>query len=232
MKRILIAVLLVLPVFLVAQGDTKKYQFGMKISPNINWLIPDTREYKNDGGTLGFGWGLIADINLTDNYYLGTGFSLSYLGGKLSFPDNYRVPSGDTMIDVSGKVYRKYSLRYIEFPLLFKMKTLNFRELRFFGQLGFIPAFNIRSHATDVVYPDSGTSFQNEPDISPDVNIAKLSVYIGGGVEYHLDRSTFLVLGLGFNNSFTDVFSGYNTKLKAPEDAISNYLEFTLGIIF
>ncbi len=221
------------------QQSEKKYQFGIKVSPNYTWINPETRNYKNDGGKIGFTWGLIADINLRDNYFFSSGFGLSYQGGKICDPVNYPIPKpktngiGDTTL-ILGKVYRNYSYRYLEIPLLFKMKTLPKKNTRFYGDMGLVPAFKLRAHANDIFYSQQGTTLKNEPDVSSALNAMKLSIFVGGGFEYHFDQSTFIMIGLGFNNSFTDIFSDYNShpSVNASEDGIANYLELSLALFF
>ncbi len=238
MKRIFYAVLLLgisFPIY--AQDNPRKFQFGMRFSPNYTWLDPATSNYKNDGGKMGFGWGLVADIHLLDNYYLSTGFTLSYLSGKLSYPVDYQL-SVDTVpypVAVNGKLYRKLQFRFLEIPMLFKMKTREFNSgVRYFGQMGLVPAFNLRTRADDVFYPEGGQSIKNSPDVSYAINTMKLSVDIGGGLEIPLDRSTFFILGLTFSNGFTDLLGGYNNhpSVRSQEEAIQHYLEMTFAIIF
>ncbi|KUK58512.1 MAG: hypothetical protein XD81_1090 [Bacteroidetes bacterium 38_7] len=219
---------------LFGQHVEKKYQFGIRVSPSFNWINPETRNYKSDGGKLGFTWGLIADINLRDNYFFSTGFGLSYQGGKISYPVDYQLPKADGVGDtlILGKVYRNYNYRYLEIPLLFKMKSLPKKNIRYYGDLGLVPAFKLRTRANDIFYPAQGTTIKNEPDVSSSLNAMKLSINIGGGIEYHLDQSTFIMIGLAFNNSFTDIFSDYNShpNVRAPEDGIANYLELSFAL--
>lgn len=239
MKKQLFLLFLLTGVFILnAQEIPKKFQFGMRFSPNFNWLDPATSNYKNDGGKIGFGWGLVADIHLIDNYFFSTGFNLSYLGGKLSYPVDYPIVV-DTLsypVNVNGKLYRKYQFRFLEIPLLFKMKTREFGNgIRYYGLMGLVPAFNLRTRADDVFYPDGGgKTIKNAPDVSYQVNAMKLSVDVGGGIEIPFDKSTYLMLGLTYNNGFTDLLSGYNNHplVRAQEEAIQHYLELTLAIIF
>ena len=238
MKRLIVLVILLAGVVaLKAQDSPKKFQFGMRFSPNFTWLDPATSNYKNDGGKIGFGWGLVADIHILDNYYLSTGFNLSYLGGKLSYPVDYQM-SVDTApypVAVNGKLYRKLQFRFLEIPLLFKMKTREFNNgIRYFGQMGLVPAFNLRTRADDVFYPEGGQSIKNSPDVSYAINAMKLSVDVGGGVEIPFDKSTFMMVGLTFSNGFTDLLGGYNNHplVRAQEEAIQHYLELTFAIIF
>lgn len=237
--RRLLAIVMLSAIFirLQAQESPKKFQFGMRFSPNFTWLDPATSNYKNDGGKIGFGWGLVADIHIIDNYFLSTGFNLSYLSGKLSYPVDYQM-TVDTVpypVAVNGKLYRKLQFRYLEIPLLFKMKTKEFNNgIRYFGQMGLVPAFNLRTRADDVFYPDGGQSIKNSPDVSYSINSMKLSVDVGGGFEIPFDKSTFIMIGLTYSNGFTDLLGGYNNHplVRAQEEAIQHYLELTFAIIF
>lgn len=233
MKKLLIFIVLCLPVLCFSQDAAKKYQFGIKAAPNLGWISPDTRGYSSEGTKLGFGWGFMADINIIDNYYFGMGFNLNYHNSSLSYNTLYpitQINGSDSLFN--GKLIRDLRLQYIEVPLLFKMKTNRFKEYRFLGQIGFVTSFNIKARAHDVFYQEGAKAIAGDMDVFDDIAFAKEALLIGGGFEYSIDKSTFLVFSLNYNNGFTDVFRGKNPLTGDEQNATASYLELSLGIIF
>ncbi len=233
MRKLLFILAICVPLMAFNQETVKKYQFGIKAAPNIGWISPDTRGYTSEGTKVGFGWGFMADFNVIDNYYLGTGFSLNYHNSAISYTTLYPVvQENGTDSLFNGKVIRDLHLQYIEIPLIFKMKTNRFKEYRFLGQIGFSTSFNIKAKAGDVFYQQGGTHITSDMDISEEVAFAREALIVGGGFEYSIDKSTFLVFSLNYNNGFTDVFNGKNLLTGDEQNATTSYLEFSLGIIF
>ncbi|MDO9511162.1 MAG: porin family protein [Bacteroidales bacterium] len=231
MKALKLVLLLLFIIKLTAsysQNDTPKFQFGVKASPAISWLSPETKFYKNDGTKLGFAWGFVTDFHLLNNYFISTGFSVNYVNGKLKFPSEVQVES----IVVKGTMLRDYRMRFLEFPFLFKMKTNSFGDYRFYGQMGFITGFNIKSRSVDVFYPETGPTINDELDIYDETTFARINLAVGGGAEYKIDNSTSIFFGLMFHNGLTDVLSGKNPVDFRTEKAVPNALEVTFGVMF
>ncbi len=86
--------------FQFAKAQDNKFNFGLKISPTVAWFKASDN-LDNDGSKIGFAYGLIADINFTNNYAFETGIDVTYRGGKLKYMDIYKM---------------KTVLQYIELP--------------------------------------------------------------------------------------------------------------------
>lgn len=211
-----------------AQESAQKFQFGVKAAPSISWLSPETKSYKSDGTQIGFAWGFITDVNLMGNYFISTGFSVDYLKGKLKFPSEMKIND----VDTPGTMLREYRMRFLEFPLLFKMKTNQFGDYRFYGQMGFVCGINIKSRSSDVFLPMTGPSVSDELDMYDDTSFGRINLSVGGGAEYRIDNSTSIFFGLQFHNGLTDVLTGKNPSTFLPEKAIPNALELSLGVMF
>lgn len=210
-------------------AQTKPFRFGLKVAPTVDWLSPSTEDYENDGIMVGFNWGFISDITLTDNYYFSTGFSIQHFNGKLKY-DYQETLEGDSL-PTTGTLSRKYILRYIDIPLMIKMKTNKFDKMQYYGQIGFTAGLNVKAMSKDAFSYSGGIS-NSKSDISDEIVFVRGSWALGGGLEYYLDESTSLVLGLTFSNGISNILKGDNPVSGADQKAVPNYFELTLGIIF
>lgn len=216
-----------------AFSQIKPFRFGVRVAPNIAWLSPDTEGYKNEGAPIGFSWGFLADITLTENYFIKTGFSVDYLNAKLSFP--YQLTYDEIMpVIVPGTMERKYNLRYLEIPITIKMRTNQFGKTAFFGEIGFGTSFNLKATGQDEFIPDDGReSTKSESDIKDEITLVKGSLIVGAGVEYFIDESTSIITSLTFNNGLTNILTGENpVNPTADQRATLNYFQLNIGVLF
>lgn len=211
-----------------AQVENRPFQFGIQIAPNMGWLSPDTKGYTGDGIQAGFAWGFVSDIAIAQNYYFNTGFNLNYLNGKMVF-DSQVLSNGDTTL---GTMHRKYSMRYLEIPLQFKMKTNPFGVYRFWANIGFVAGINIKAKAQDNFVADNGKVTNTEDDAFDDIATARLALQFGAGLDYLIDKSTFVFVGFSFNNGLTNVMNGVNPRTRENQRAVPNYLALSVGVMF
>ena len=213
-------------------SQVKPFRFGVKVAPNIAWVSPDAENYKSGGATLGFSWGFMADISLTENYFVKTGFNIDYLNGKLEYPHS-QILGSDTVATV-GVNHRKYNLRYLEIPLTLKMRTNQFGKIAYFGEIGFGTSFNLRAKSQDeFVYNNGQSSSETEEDIKDEISFLKESIIIGAGIEYFVDQSTSIIVELSFNNGLTNILKGENTinpNIK-QKGHLYNF-ELSIGVMF
>ncbi len=256
MKKISIILTGFLILFFVASSgfaqNTKKFRFGLKGCPTLTWLKPDTKisdsqaaafaalgletkEYTSEGMIFGFSYGFIGEFTLADNYSFVTGIDITYNGGKLKYPHKQNI--NDT-IPTFGTMNRKYVVKYIEIPIMLKMKTNEIGYITYFGQFGFGTSVNISAKAKDEyeykTTGDNETVTNEDVDIKNDIRFLKESLIIGLGIEYSLGGTTSVIAGINFNNGFTNILKGKNDIIKPEieEKAISNYLEINIGILF
>jgi len=228
-RYILIAALSFFLLQQLVYSQVKPFRFGLKVAPTVDWYSPSTEGYENDGAVFGFNWGFMSDIALTDNYFLSTGFGIQHLNGKLKY--DYQQTLDGSSTPTTGTLNRKYILRYVDVPLMIKMKTNKFDNIQYLGQIGFGLGFNVKSTAKDnFTYIGGSTSSQS--DISDDIVFLRGSWALGGGLEYYLDESTSLLVGLTFSNGITNILKGNNPLSGAEQKAVPNYFELTLGIFF
>jgi hypothetical protein len=147
------------------------------------------------------------------------------------------VVDGDTTLNVPGSLQRQFNLQYIELPVTLKMKTNKFNALQVYGQIGFSLGFNVKAKAEDVFsYEDAEDNYMSEndePEISDEITLLKGALVLGGGIEYYVDESTSIVVGVTFSNGLSNILKGYNTADPGiQQKANISYVELTLGVIF
>ncbi|MCX6245307.1 MAG: porin family protein [Bacteroidetes bacterium] len=216
--------LLVIPGKLFSQDS--KIHLGLKISPAISWMNPNEKNYSSKGAAAGIGFGFISDFYFTEHYAFSTGFNFSFLSGNLQFP---YASSPDT-----GVMKRKYSFRYLEIPLMIKMKTKEFGAFSFFGQIGFGTGFNLRTKANDEFMTDENKSLTDKYNLSSgETTLIREAILVALGTEYKIDESVSLLLSLGYSNSLNNVLHGSNSKDPGLENRSSlNYVELNIGVLF
>ncbi len=229
MKK-LIVLLFVLLIFssTTSYAQHKPFLFGFKIAPNIGWMNPGPESFENEGAEVGFSWGFMSEFFLMENYAITTGFDVVYLNSRLSYPHDTTIIKYTDTTDVTGRLSRKYNLKYIEVPLTLKMKTREMGNFRLFGRIGVGVSFLLTAKGTDRFESDIVDFNEGKKDINDDLKTARGSLILGGGIEYMIGGSTKLIFEIDFDNCFTDV-------LKDPDgshDAINNYLDFSIGILF
>ncbi len=234
-KIVLIFALIFINLHLFAQQ--KPFKFGFKVAPAISWMSPDAQDYEAGGSGFTFSWGFISDFTLMDNYYLSTGFNMSYFKGKLSYPHGHSAENDSIIYD--GSLDRTYNLRYLEVPLALKMKTNELMDhLQFFGLIGVNTGFKLRAKANDSfkgyneALGDSYSYSEEKVDIREETAAVKASLLVGAGVEYVVDESVSIIIGINFNNGFSNILKGKNTLTNVEARAVPYYFELNLGVIF
>ena len=214
-------------------NQVKPFRFGVRVAPNIAWLSPDSKNYENEGAVPGFSWGFLADITLTENYFVKTGFSLDYLNAKMSYPHQQII---DDIVSAYtlGTMQRKYNLRYLEIPITLKMRTNQFGKMAFYGEIGFGTSFNLKARSQDEFFPEDGSpSDQTENDIKDEITLVKGSLIVGAGLEFFIDESTSIVTSLTFNNGLTNILKGENSvDTSITQRANLSYFQLNIGIMF
>ena len=220
---------LFLPVFLSAQKQLP-VKLGLKLSPNIAWMNPNTKNYTNEGGRIGATAGFVSDFYFAERYAFSTGVNFVFLNGRLAFQDSMFVMAGSPK--VNGTVDRKYNFIYLEIPLMVKMQTKNFGDFSFFGQIGFGTGFRLRARANDVYSRDIGEAWSEKNSMTEETTLIRESILFGFGAEYHLDQSSRIFLGLSYSNSLNNILTGVNSKSKLNEKSMLNFVELNLGFLF
>ncbi len=231
MKRIF--VLFCISLLLVSASEVfsqKSYPFklGLKVSPNIGWMSPGTKDYAANGAAIGATVGFVGDFYFAPNYAISSGFNFQFLNGNLKYPDSREVNKAT----VDGQVNRKYNFLYLEIPLMIKMQTKTFGKVSYFGQMGFGTAFRLKASYKEKFYPAQGLEVDQQDNLTDSTSLIRESIIIGIGCEYHVDESTRLFFSLNYSNSLNNVLSGINHASHLNEKSMLNFAELTVGILF
>lgn len=225
---------------------------GLSVNPNVSWLVSTDYDHTTDGTKLNFGFEFVADIAISGNYSFGTGIHVFNTGGSVSYLQieeefNFELQT----------IKRDYSLKYVEIPITFKMRTKEMGYSTIYGRFGLGLGLNIRAEAEERTRTSwnrfgssEWSSFDGEwsdhnPEVDSDIRIMRAAMIVGAGVERSMGGSSSLIIGLTYNvgllNSHKDVSQWVVTN-GVPEQSASeepNYLtghdgfvELSLGILF
>jgi hypothetical protein len=209
-------------------AQEKAFRFGFHVAPNIGWLKPDAKGYSSDGPVMGFTWGLIGDFSLTENYFISSGFNLTFNNGKLKYPQT--LVYSDIPLYVT--LHRKYNLKSLEIPLVLKIKTNEFGKFRYFGKIGLGTSFRLSAKGKDE-YTSGSVTMKETNNIDSNVRLLRESLIVGAGAEYSLTEDMSAFVGITFDNGFTNILKGKNTvNTSVDQYAITNYFELNVGILF
>lgn len=231
-KHLLISVLFFIG-GLSLTAQEKAFQFGFKLSPSIGWVSPNSEGYERDGLKTGFNWGFMGDIHLMENYVVHTGFNVIYLNGAYSFPYKMQAADGGSG-ETTGVMNRHLRLKYIQIPVVLRMKTNEIKEFTYYAEVGLGLAFKTNANA-DETFSKNGSVIETNKkvDVSDQYRFSRESLILGVGTYYNLGGSTKLTGGLRFDNNFFDILKGKNTvDASVDQKAIANFIELSVGVLF
>ncbi len=241
--------------------DDRKIRFGLLATPNLGWLRPGISEFSKDGAQtrLGFGYGMMVDykFSASPNYLFSTGINLTTNGGGLieAVDSNY-IGLNDTLSTLfTGTLDRTYRFQYLNIPLLLKMRTNEIGYMTYFGAIGFDLGIRTRAFANDnFTWKQNGLTPPDEKDVNIEdqINLFRLGINLTAGTELNLSGNTNAYFGIGWHNTFTNVFrKTTENKILVPasdgspslddngsaivgknKSASSNYISLDLGIYF
>jgi opacity protein-like surface antigen len=143
-----------------------------------------------------------------------------------------------------------------------KLRTNEIGYITYWGQFGLIAGFNIRSKADDIIdyelakfSNDVSTGWiktdlpsieRPDEDIKDDIQMFRVGLLIGAGIEYSLSGNTAIVAGVTYNNGFTNTLRGDHVQTDEADEvvfenqkpktvklkALSNLLSLNVGIKF
>ena len=203
--------------------DDRKFRLGLQFIPNLSWMAPNTSGFTKEGTSLNFNYGLSTEFFLTKNYLFSTGLFISSLGGSISYEGLYKDAAGTYF---PSKVKQSYNIKYLELPVVLKLRTNQLGYMTYYGAFGLRTAFKL-SAGSDFEYLDipGSQNLENE-NTGDEVFFMNTWLVIGGGVEYNLSGHTNLSLGITYNNGFINVLDSKPNELgtngKAIVDANGN----------
>jgi hypothetical protein len=219
------AALLLFAQVIIAQEVKPKPIFGFRMAPNIGWMKPDASSYENDGVRVGFSWGFIAEFPLAVNYSFSTGFNILFNGGRLEYPH--------IINNQEGALQRRYGFKHLELPFILKLYTSDRGGPVFYGQIGLGTGILLDARANDLFIKDNSREDFEKEKITDEIKLFRAALLVGMGVEYPLGPSLKGMVGLSFNNGFSDLLKGSNIKDSSiSHSAINNFIELNLGLLF
>jgi hypothetical protein len=229
MKKLVI--ILVLASFVFTAMSQNKFSGGIYINPTFAWMKPDVKYIEKDAMRTTFGFGLVGDINFTDNFAFQTGLRFSNMGGSLKYLDT--VPSfatPDSIYKLIPNSVVKYKSQYVGIPLYIKGKTNEIGGIFYFLKAGVVPSFRYSAKGDVTV--------NSNDDIKEEVRGIYTTFELGGGLEYVLGGNTRVLAEVVFSNGLTSVtkvkmWDSKTNKLRSEYDkVIQNAIMLNLGILF
>jgi Outer membrane protein beta-barrel domain len=198
----------------MAATTAQDLHFGFQLSPSWSWLSTDNTRINGTGSALGLKLGLIAENRFSEAYSISTGLGFHFnTGGALRFAlpgklwtssyDNFDTKPGarDTFAKDSKL---RYSISFFEIPIGLKMRTPETgNHVRWFAEPQLTIGF--RTNAKGAISSANPIPDQEKIPIKGEVAGAMLSWGIGAGGEYVISNNTAIVVGLYYQNGFTDV---------------------------
>jgi hypothetical protein len=201
--------------------DGTGFEGALRVTPIFMWTkvdVEDTRyTASNEGLKLGFAYGVMGDYYFAKNAGFSAELRVAHLAGSFSVKDTANTTRTNTL-----------RLQYIEVPFTLKMRTGEVGYMRYFGQFGIMPSFNIKAKRDEVLTAGTTTITTTDIPASKQMIPIGLSLVIGAGTTYNLGGSTSLLGGISFHNGFTNMVKvkDFNAKVKPA------YLAVNLGVIF
>jgi hypothetical protein len=210
----------------------EKLFFGLKAAPSISWLQAKSTDLDGSGAKIGFSYGLIADVNFSENYSFGTGIDFNQQGGEIKYPGIL-----DTEL---ATITENYALQYLEVPFTLKMRTKEIGYFTYYGRFGLGADVLISAKADTKLKSSGETVKEKDLNVYDDLRFFRASIIIGLGAEYHLSGSTRLIIGATYNNGFVNPLKGHVLQLDDngfvvkgdKRKATSDFISIDLGVIF
>lgn len=223
-KLTAIIILLFVSASSMARAD-QKVSIGLMANPLVSWLRIDNGDIERNKAKFGVEYGVLTDINFTENYSLSTGLSVMLQGGTMTY--GYPLDPNDTL-DTRVKM----SLHYINLPLYLKLKTNEMGYITYYGEFGILNQFRIKGAAdaeragTDK-FDETVNITKKDNELGIRSQLYNMSLHIGAGIEYSVGTRTKIQAGLFYNNGFVNVI-----KDKDDDKIFINNIGLRAAVIF
>lgn len=231
--------------------DEKTFHAGFRVNPAMSWLKPDdAKVFENNGMKGSIGLGLMLEFELAEKFWLSTGVGFDFDGGNIKYLENpgdsigyflddnkiltYESENGEvTSIDTTSTSQfirldsRKFRTNYVTIPLIFKMKTKEIGMMKYFFQFGTNLGIKTKSRADDegVILGGSNTPDLTDLNIDSEASFIRSQIIFGGGVEYNVSGTTWLIGGIDFNWGVTNAVNKKSEHL-IQGNMLSDNLKF------
>lgn len=224
MKRIiLLFFFLACFVQLTTAQTEQSIKLGLSFNPTFNWLYVGGNDVEDTKTQMGFDYGLNADflIDHNDRYAITTGILISNINNKVDYNPNHEFNLGGKTFAANTPLGVDYSLKYVEIPLAFHLRSKQFNRNTFWGKFGVFTAWNFNAEAST----SDGTLTNN--DINKDIRLFNMGLNVGLGCEYDLGERNALSFGLVYKNGFFDIM-----KANLGDKTTTKSLALQVGFIF
>lgn len=230
MKKLVVAFVLL---FMASQTYAQKFRYGLTVTPLMfNWLKSNSDSIESDGIKLGFTYGATFEIKLYENLALSSGIHVMYRGGKLTYLDTLRKNINGIDSMTSTNYNWNITSQYIELPVCLKMSTKEINHFKYFGLFGIGLGYNIKGNSK-LEY--DGKTIENKK-FNENLVGFHTALHIGGGAEYNISGSTWLVGSIYWNNGFTDILDAKSKPANRLETkdakANTNNIGVSIGVLF
>ena len=208
-KPVTLAVFIIIIIIVLqttAVNAQQPIEIGIRVDPLIGWFRPNHNAITAKGSHVGFNFGLKVNKYFTDNYAFSAGLSLITASGSLSHQDTVMLALKQPVMALpKSKIV--YNIKYLAIPIGIRLKTNEIGFISIFTDIGFDPRFTLGGRL-DIPSQHIAKEHANN-------NLKKfgLGYHVIGGVEYSLGGSTAVVLGLNFDNSFTNIIKHSPAKI-------------------
>jgi len=180
----------------VGQLGGDNFRLGLYVSPGVSSFSTQNSDIGTSGGP-SFGFGLTADLAISDNYAIGSGLNFTYLKGEVD------ITGQSDLISRRGD----YRYGYVEVPVTIKLSTNEVAtaigDFIYFGQIGgFIGLPLLR---TRYDFYEESTLIQDNEKAANQVSPINLGLTVAAGAEYAMTENTYLYAALWFNRGFFSV---------------------------
>ena len=218
-------------------------RFGFQLSPTFSWMNANTNRINSNGTNLGIKLGMFGEFYFRENYAFVTGIGFAFNSGGTLLHESEGAYWHDTDIvssqnPLSPGVNLKYSIQYVEIPVLLKLRTKEFGYIRYYIEPGV--QIGIRTQGRGQVEDDrKGIDPEEKFDIRREVSPINMSWGLGAGIEYSISESTSIIAGLAFQLGFIDINDDKNdtytvdgvTRDENSNEKI-NGITIKLGVMF
>lgn len=226
----------------VLQGQgliSENIRFGFKLSPHVSWLSTDSKLISNAGNLTGITVGTVAEWYLSENYVLSTGIGITFgqggtleheRGGRLLPEADLSSPAYDSL---PGGTEIGYSIRFLEIPFAFRMRTREMGKWRLTFEAPVL-SIGVKMRARgDIKAP--GLENTEDENLNPEINILNLSYGLSAGAEYSLTTDVSILMALEYRQGFLDITKDHGVLDNGDfEDSVgtTGFLALKAAVLF
>lgn len=250
--KIACMLLMVFCILPAVSGQDRSFKIGFQASPVFSTMHNSTNIILNSGDNFGWKLGVISDIPLKEKVSLTAGINMAFAeGGEFLYEvgGNYLPNSdlSDPLLQTGDKplpdgVKIRYKYKYLDFPVGLKFRTEQKGNTTWFLEVPVVSLSFLLKGRGDI---ESADFLYEQENIYKDLVVPNVFLGLGLGMEYAINRSSSLLLGLYYQRGLVDATKNDGwlaimnpnispTYLRVTDDSharISNFIVF-VGLLF